>query len=159
MLSLESNFVEDGSVRALDESILLAEAATHPTNVGALCNLGTYLSCTGNLDESIALYRRALALDAQCFSTGYNLLMVLMKAGRFGDALQTAGALVVPIEFASDFDLQVGTCYLALKRYSAAVTYLARAVDARPECEVARYNLERPTAEVHMGTLGGDENT
>ncbi len=152
MSSDEISFVDDDVVLQEDESLLRSLVAAQPRSKAALCNLGTYLSCNGHLVNAATFFRRALALDPECFSAGYNLLLVLMKEGRFGDAIKVAKTLSVPSEYKSDFELQIGTCFLALKQYAEAVKHLRNAVVAHPpDCPVAQYNLERAIAEASAG--------
>lgn len=41
----------------------------------------------GELDEAVALYRRCVALDPQCFDAWHSLGMALMKTGQLKEAI------------------------------------------------------------------------
>jgi tetratricopeptide (TPR) repeat protein len=129
------------SILSMSESALRSQAQQTPDDPIALTNLGSYLSCQGNLVEAELLFERAWRIEPANARIGYNLAIVLMKKVDFMGALGILMELKSPIDLEPNVKLQVGTCLLALHRYQEAVSYLSQASEQLQTNKEAYYNL------------------
>jgi tetratricopeptide (TPR) repeat protein len=112
-----------------------------PQDPAALLNYGFCLEHIGDVEESIELYRRALAAKTDFMEAHVDLAGVLWRLQDFDGALDHARKA---IELAPDNAYAVrilGTAYLNLNRLDEAERYLRRSLELLPGFALAEIDL------------------
>jgi tetratricopeptide (TPR) repeat protein len=120
---------------------LLWEAAQLAPDDAEIQNrLGEALERIGALEAAVDAYRRAVARDPASRKAANNLILVLAKAGKVGEALELARAAVAAAPADAD---RLFTLGLAQAEYDldAAVETFRRVLVLAPRHGLARYNL------------------
>jgi tetratricopeptide (TPR) repeat protein len=117
-------------------------------DVGALHNLGVALARLGKLDEAVASFREALALNPRAASTHKNLAVALREQGKLSDAVvhYAEAARLEPESAAAHYDL--GRALFDAGRHEDAVASLQAAIRLNAELWQAHHDLGRCLAKL-----------
>jgi len=141
----------DGSLR--DSGTLTPAGQNDPQ---ALANSGCWLSTIGRLEEAEDLLSEAERLAPDDDAISYNLVLVKMKRHKFDEAIGVARRAQVSSDLRPLYDLQMGTCLLALSRYPEAVPLLRAAVSKMPTNKEAWFNFSKAATAAGLATLGAE---
>jgi len=121
-------------------SLLWEAAGLAPRDADIQNRLGEALDRIGALDGAIDAYRRAIEAKPSFRKAANNLILVLAKAGRSGEAVERARALVAEAPDDADRHFMLG---LALSEHDVdeAIRSFTRALELSPRHTLARYNL------------------
>ena len=121
-------------------SLLWEAAGLAPRDPEIQNRLGEALERIGALDGAIDAYRHAIEAKPSFRKAANNLILVLAKAGRSGEAVERARALVAEAPDDADRHFTLG---LALSEHDvdAAIRSFTRALELSPQHSLARYNL------------------
>lgn len=116
-------------------------AAKRPTNARAHNNLGQALFRQGRVDEALASYRRALALQPRYPETHYNVGVALGHRGEWLAAVESYQAALRWDPAHVEAHNNLGGALVRLGRLTDAIQHLERALEYRPDFAAARNNL------------------
>lgn len=121
-------------------SLLWEAAGLAPRDPDIQNRLGEALDRIGALDGAIDAYRRAIEAKPSFRKAANNLILVLAKAGRSGEAVERARAFVAEAPDDADRHFTLG---LALSEHDVdeAIRSFIRALELSPRHTLARYNL------------------
>ena len=126
-----------GSLDVIWQSIV----ACDPNYYLACENLGFDLSATGEVNEAIAAFQKAAALQPQNPISHYNLGIVLMQKGHLeGAIVEYRKAVELKPEY-TDAQGNLGTALCQIGRLDAAIVHFRKAVESSPNSAAAHNNL------------------
>jgi superkiller protein 3 len=106
-------------------------------------NLGVALSEAGRIDEALAAYQKAIALDAHYADPLSNLAVAYSLKGNLDKAIESLkGAINICPNYPEAYN-NLGTLLLQKKSYDDALRALTIAIQLRPYYGKAYYNLAR----------------
>jgi predicted O-linked N-acetylglucosamine transferase (SPINDLY family) len=110
-------------------------------DAAALNNAGNALRGEGKLDDAVATYRHAIAVNPGMFEAHYNLGIALHDQGKADDAiLSYQGALAVNPDFAAAHH-GIALVYSDQDKFEAAIEHYRKAIALAPRFAVAYNNL------------------
>jgi tetratricopeptide (TPR) repeat protein len=116
----------------------LSEVVTRePDNPYALFFLGAALFETGELQRALKAYLEALQLRPDYLGALIGAGWALHSLGRYREALKVGRQLLLKKKEDPDGLYLLGLCHYALGDAAAALGYLSRFLNTRPEIEVA----------------------
>ena len=120
----------------------------NPTSVDArqLLELAGARRQSGRVEEAIALYRRALALDPQLGEAWFRLAQIATGAGQLDQARVLLEKAVAADPAAGAYRFRLGVLLLNLGDRDGAVEAFQAAFLARPELATAQNNVNLPEA-------------
>lgn len=121
--------------------ILKGIVAERPQDAAAHYQLGNAWYDVGQLDQAIASYRDALALDQELVGAYVNLGSALDEMGELNDAL-TAYEAALKLQPDDPRTLcNIGGVYFQKKRMEKAIEHFQRALEVDPQSQLAHYNM------------------
>jgi Flp pilus assembly protein TadD len=115
----------------------------YPDDPDALAGLGIALAEHGRLEEAVASFSRAAAIDPDNADTRVNLCAALQKLGRFEDAVREGRAAVRLRPQQADAHTNLAAALEALGRAEESADEYAEAVRLTPQSGEAHANLGR----------------
>ncbi len=115
----------------------------NPNCAVAYDNLGWLRAQSGQIDDAIALYRKALEIDPRWFGARYNLANILLQQGQVEQAIsEYSEALKVrPDDFRTHTNL--GVALLQAGKVDEAIVEYKEALRLKPNDPLAKENLAR----------------
>jgi Flp pilus assembly protein TadD len=115
----------------------------YPDDPDALAGLGVALARAGRLDEAVASFSRAAAIDPNNADTRVNLCAALQRLGRFDEAVREGRAAVRLRPQQADAHTNLAAALEALGRSEESASEYAEAVRLTPASAEAHANLGR----------------
>jgi tetratricopeptide (TPR) repeat protein len=103
-----------------------------PTDSVALFNIGIAYEGVGDLDKSLAAFRRAAEIKPSYVNAYYNLGTLFMKMGRYDEAIQSLNRVIELNPQFSDAHYNIAASYAQMSDKSNAVSWLRNAVALNP---------------------------
>jgi tetratricopeptide (TPR) repeat protein/serine/threonine protein kinase len=118
-----------------------AALAARPRNAGLQANLASALLHSGDLDEAIAAYKKAIDLDPDFFLAHLGLADALDEKGRYDEAVTACqqASRIRPRDIAPYNAL--GIILAKQRKFDEAVAALKRAISLRRDDDTAHFNL------------------
>lgn len=127
-------------------------AEARPENVMVQCNLAQAFAQAGRLEDAVAVYRRALALDPANRGALASLVMVLQQLGRADDSERICRDALRSQPNDVALLLSLGTVLAMQGRHEAAIESLNKVLELEPGHPAAMANLANAMQET--GRLG-----
>jgi tetratricopeptide (TPR) repeat protein len=120
-------------------------------DAGGHVNRGNAFARRGSMEEALASYRHALALDPGLAEAHHNLGTVLLETGHLDEALDSFRRATAANPAYADAHENAGDALMQLGRVDEAVVSYERALHIRPDRVVACHSLANALA--HLGRI------